>query len=236
MRLGRLTGLEREKLEAEFNELLAEIADLKDILARDERVVAIIKADLDELDQKYGDERRTEISQEEVDGGFDIEELITEEMMVVTFSRDGYVKRTPLDVYRTQGRGGRGIIGSETKEGDVVQSLFVAGTHDHVLCFSNRGQVYWLKVYTCRKPAAPAPGRAISNLIELREGERITNVLRVPSSSTRRSVFFATRAARSRRRRSRPTRARRRAASAPSCSRTATRSSRWPVQAGRHDH
>src|SRR5262249_50247844 len=137
MRLGRLTGLEREKLEAEFNELLAQIADLKDILERDSRVVDIIRADLDELEKNYADERRTEISEEEVEGGFDIEELITEAMMVVTFSRDGYVKRVPLDVYRTQGRGGRGIIGSDAKEGDVLSALFVAGTHDYVLCFSN---------------------------------------------------------------------------------------------------
>ncbi|NUP96425.1 MAG: DNA gyrase subunit A [Planctomycetaceae bacterium] len=193
MRLARLTGLEREKLEEEFNALLAEIADLKDILARDERVVAIIKSDLDDLDQKYGDARRTEISVEEVDGSFDIEELITEEMMVVTFSRDGYVKRTPLDDYRTQGRGGRGIIGSETKEGDVVQSLFVAGTHDHVLCFSNRGQVYWLKVYNLPEANRTSAGRALSNLIELQEGERITNVLRVVEFDKDHSVFFATR-------------------------------------------
>ncbi len=192
MRLARLTGLEREKLEEEFNALVAEIGDLKDILARDERVVAIIKSDLDDLEQKYGDKRRTEISREEIDGSFDIEELITEEMMVVTFSRDGYVKRTPLDVYRTQGRGGRGIIGSETKEGDVVQSLFVAGTHDHVLCFSNRGQVYWLKVYNLPEANRTSAGRAMSNLIELQPGERITNVLRVVEFDKERSIFFAT--------------------------------------------
>jgi DNA gyrase subunit A len=192
MRLGRLTGLEREKLEAEFNELVAQIADLKDILERDSRVVDIIRADLDELEKNYGDERRTEISEEEVEGGFDIEELITEEMMVVTFSRDGYVKRVPLDVYRTQGRGGRGIIGSDAKEGDVLSSLFVAGTHDYVLCFSNRGQVYWLKVYNLPEASRTSGGRAISNLIELQAGERITNVLRVPEFESDRYVFFAT--------------------------------------------
>jgi hypothetical protein len=106
--------------------------------ARRARRWQIIKDDLDRLDQKYGDERRTEISVEEVDGGFDIEELINEEMMAVTVSRDGYIKRTPLDVYRTQGRGGRGIIGSDAKEGDMLRSLFVAGTHDFLLCFSNK--------------------------------------------------------------------------------------------------
>jgi DNA gyrase subunit A len=193
MRLGRLTGLEREKLEQEHAELVAEIADLKDVLAREARVVDIIKTDLDELEKHAGDARRTEISEEEVEGGFDIEELITEEMMVVTFSRDGYVKRVPLDVYRTQSRGGRGIIGSEAKEGDLISSLFVAGTHDYVLCFSNRGQVYWLKVYNLPEGSRTSAGRAISNLIQLAEGERVTNVLRVPEFEQGRFVFFATR-------------------------------------------
>ena len=111
---------------------------------------------------------------------------------MVTFSRDGSVRLTPLDVYRTQGRGGRGIIGSETKEGDVVQSLFVAGTNDHVLCFSNRGQVYWLKVYNLPEANRTSAGRAMSNLIELQPGERITNVLRVVEFDKERSIFFAT--------------------------------------------
>ncbi|MBK8180128.1 MAG: DNA gyrase subunit A [Planctomycetes bacterium] len=193
MRLGRLTGLEREKLEAEYNEVLAEIADLRDILERAARVIQIIKEDLDRLDQQHGDERRTEISVEEVDGGFDIEELINEEMMAVTVSRDGYIKRTPLDVYRTQGRGGRGIIGSDAKEGDMLRSLFVAGTHDFLLCFSNKGQVYWLKVYQVPEGSRTSPGRAMKNLIELADGEEITNVLRVPEFDNERSVFFATR-------------------------------------------
>jgi len=196
MRLGRLTGLERQKLEEEQKSLEAEIADLSDILAREERVVGILRADLDEIESRYGDGRRTEISVEEVEGAFDIEELITEEMMVVTYSHGGYVKRMPLDVYRAQGRGGRGIRGSETKEGDAIRSIFVAGTHDHVLCFSNRGQVYWLKVYQIPEASRTAPGRAISNVIELAEGERITNLLRVRAFGSEQSVFFATRAGR----------------------------------------
>ncbi len=193
MRLGRLTGLEREKLEEEFNALVAEIADLKDILGRESRVVAIIEADLDDMDKKYGDARRTEISDMEVDGGFDIEELITEEMMVVTVSRDGYVKRVSLETYKAQGRGGRGIRGSDTKEGDAITSLFVAGTHDYLLCFSNRGQVYWLKVYTVPEASRTSAGRAMSNLIEMQPGEKITNVLRVPAFDKESFVFFATR-------------------------------------------
>jgi DNA gyrase subunit A len=193
MRLGSLTGLEREKLEAEFNELVALIADLNDILAREERVVAIIKADLDDLEEKYGDERRTEISSEEIDAGFDIEELITEDMMVVTVSQDGYIKRTSLQEYRSQGRGGVGVIGGEVKEGDALKSLFAAGTHDHLLNFSNKGKVYWLKVYQLPEAPRTSKGRAMRNLLPLEEGEEITNVLRVREFDAESSVFFATR-------------------------------------------
>jgi DNA gyrase subunit A len=193
MRLARLTGLEREKLQEEFDALVAEIKDLSDILNREARVVSIIRADIDEIEKAYGDERRTEISLEEVEGAFDIEELITEEMMVVTFSRAGYVKRTPLDEYRAQGRGGRGVKGSETKEGDVLRSLFVANTHDHLLCFSNRGKVYWLKVYQVPEGSRTSQGRAIRNLLPLEENETVHTVLRVKAFDAESAVFFATR-------------------------------------------
>ena len=192
MRLGSLTGLERDKLEAEFNELVATIADLNDILARAERVIAMIKEDLDDIEDKFGDERRTEISEEEVDAGFDIEELITEEMMVATVSRDGYLKRIPLEVYRAQGRGGRGVRGSDAKEGDVLKSLFVALTHDYLLFFSNLGKVYWLKVYQLPEGSRTAKGRAIANLLPLGEGEEITDILRVPEFDSESCVTFAT--------------------------------------------
>ncbi len=191
MRLGSLTGLERDKLQEEENKLLAEIGNYKDILARDERVVEFIRTDLDEIEAKYGDERRTEISLEEV-GGFNIEELITEDLMVVTFSRDGYVKRTASDTYRAQARGGRGIKGSDSKEGDVLKSLFIAGTHDTLLCFSNMGKVYWLKVYNLPEAGRTSKGRSISNLITLDENEEITNVLRVKDFEEEGAVFFAT--------------------------------------------
>jgi DNA gyrase subunit A len=191
MRLGSLTGLEREKLLDEQNKLMAEINNLKDILSRDERVVEFIREDLDEIEAKYGDERRTEISLEEV-GGFNIEELITEDLMVVTFSRDGYVKRTASDTYRAQARGGRGIKGSDSKEGDVLKSLFIAGTHDTLLCFSNRGKVYWLKVYNLPEAGRTSKGRSISNLITMDENEEITNVLRVKDFAEEGAVFFAT--------------------------------------------
>ncbi len=192
MRLGRLTGLEREKLEEEFNKLVAEIEDLNDILNRDERVVAIIREDIDDIEQKYGDERRTELSEEEVEGSFDIEELITEEMMVVTFSREGYVKRVPLEAYRAQGRGGRGIKGSEAKEGDVLTSLFAAGTHDYLLFFSNRGKVYWLKVYQLPEGSRTSLGRAIANLLPLEGDEEVHNMLRVPAFDNESCIVFST--------------------------------------------
>ncbi len=193
MRLGRLTGLERDKLEEEFKKLVDEIADLNDILARDERVRRIIREDLDEIEKKYGDERRTEISEEEIAGGFEIEELITEELMIVTFSREGYVKRVPADVYRAQARGGRGVKGSDAKEGDVLRSLFAAGTHDYVLFFSNRGKVYWQKVYQIPEGSRTSIGRAIRNLLPLEDNEAIHNVLRVRSFDDESCVFFSTR-------------------------------------------
>ncbi len=192
MRLGRLTGLEREKLEEEFNKLVAEIADYRDILDREARVVAIIREDVDEVEQRYGDNRRTEISGEEIDSGFNIEELITEDVMVVTFSRDGYVKRTALDTYRAQARGGRGVKGSESKEGDAIKTLFVAGTHDYMLCFSDRGKVYWLKTYQLPEGSRTSKGRAIRNLLPLEDGERIQSLLRVPGFEAERSVVFTT--------------------------------------------
>ena len=193
MRLARLTGLEREKLQQEFDGLVAEIKDLNDILARDARVAAIIRADIDEIEKSFGDERRTEISLEEIAGNFDIEELITEEMMVVTFSHAGYVKRTALGTYGAQGRGGRGVKGSEAKEGDVLRSIFVANTHDYILCFSNRGKVYWLKVYQVPEGSRTSQGRAIRNLLPLEEGETVHSVLRVKAFDAESAVFFATR-------------------------------------------
>jgi DNA gyrase subunit A len=192
MRLARLTGLEREKLEKEFEGLLTEIKDLNDILAREARVIAILLADLDEVEKRFGDERRTEIREEEVEGSFDIEELITEEMMVVTFSHAGYVKRVPLDEYRAQGRGGRGVKGSETKEGDVLKSVFVANTHDYLLFFSNRGKVYWQKVYQVPEGSRVAQGRSIRNILPLEDNESIHTMLRVRAFDGESAVFFAT--------------------------------------------
>lgn len=192
MRLGSLTGLEREKLEGEERELVALITDLQDILAREERVTAIILEDLDEMEKRYGDARRTEISNEEIDMNVDIGDLITEDLTVVTFSRDGYIKRLPLDTYRAQGRGGRGVKGSDAKEGDVLKSLFVTSTHDYLLFFSNMGQVFWRKAYDIPESGRQSKGRSISNVLQLRDDERIETILRVPEFDSERFIVFAT--------------------------------------------
>ncbi|MEZ5975743.1 MAG: DNA gyrase C-terminal beta-propeller domain-containing protein [Planctomycetota bacterium] len=193
MRLGSLTGLEREQLEEEHRKLVATIADLEDILARAERVNAIILEDLDDLVAKYGDKRRTQISDIEADNSIDIGDLISEDLMVVTFSRDGYVKRTSADSYRAQARGGRGVRGSDAKEGDVLKSLFVASTHDYLLFFSNMGQVFWKKTYDLPEAGRSSKGRAINNVLRLREGEVIQTILRVPEFNDEMSIVFATR-------------------------------------------
>ena len=192
MRLGSLTGLERDKLEAEHAELVERIADLRDILDRAERVTAMIREDLEDLIERYGDERRTEISNEEVDGSVDIADLITEDLTVVMYTRDGYIKRVPLDTFRAQGRGGRGVRGSDAKEGDVLRSLFVTSTHDYLLFFSNLGQVFWKKAYELPEASRSAKGRSINNVLELREGEVIQEMLRVPEFDAERFIVFAT--------------------------------------------
>lgn len=179
MRLARLTGLEIEKLEAEYQEVQEKIAYYNTILNDRNVVIGLIKKDLDEMVKAYGDERRTIISDEEV-GSFVDEDLIEEEMMVVTVSHQGYIKRTPLDQYRSQGRGGKGIIAGETKEGDFLHELFVASTHDYFLFFSDRGRVYWRKVYQLPQFSRTARGRSLVNVVQTQvEGERLTHILRV---------------------------------------------------------
>jgi DNA gyrase subunit A len=184
MRLARLTGLETEKLVAEHAEVLAKIIDYKRILADRDVLFDLMKKDLREMVEQYGDERRTVISDEEV-GSFVAEDLIPEEMMVVTVTHQGYIKRTALDQYRTQGRGGKGVSGAETKEGDFLWNLFVASTHDHLLFFTDRGRCYWKKVYELPSFGRTAKGRALANVVEAQEGEKITAILRVESFDDR---------------------------------------------------
>jgi DNA gyrase subunit A len=179
MRLGRLTGLEIEKLEAEYAEVQEKIAYYKTVITDQRIVVGLIKKDLDEMVKMYGDDRRTDISDEEV-GSFIAEDLIEEEMMVVTISHQGYIKRTSLDQYRRQGRGGKGVSAAETREGDFLQHVFVASTHDYFLFFSDRGRVYWRKVYQLPQFGRTARGRALANVVRTQtEDERISMILRV---------------------------------------------------------
>jgi len=177
MKLQRLTGLEREKIVKEYTDTLKEIERLKAILASDALVSKIIKDELVEIKDKYANERRTEIAGEMKE--ITIEDLITEEDMVITLSHQGYIKRNPLSAYRSQRRGGKGLIGMETKEEDFVEQLFIGSTHDYMLFFSNLGRLYWLKVYQIPEAGRAAKGKALVNLLQLSEGERITTALPV---------------------------------------------------------
>ena len=172
MTLGQLVNLEQEKLGEEYRNLLDEIAEYLRILGDDKNIYAIIKDDLQEMSKKYGDVRRTEISGEEI-GDIDLEDLITEESMVVTISTQGYIKRTPTSTYRAQRRGGKGITGAKSDDEDPIRNLFVASTHDYLLFFTNVGKVYWQKVYDIPQLARESRGRAIVNLLNLAEGEKI---------------------------------------------------------------
>ncbi|WP_231749364.1 DNA gyrase subunit A [Tautonia plasticadhaerens] len=180
MRLQQLTGLEADKLAEEYKKLREDIARYEAILADEHLIYDLIRADLRELKQKYANPRRSEVSGEEL-GDFDKEALIREEYMVVTITNAGYIKRLPPSTYRAQGRGGRGIAATSTREGDFLEHMFVALTHDYILFFSDRGKVYWLKVYDVPEAGRTAAGRAIVNLLQLDndEGERITGFLPV---------------------------------------------------------
>jgi len=177
MKLQRLTGLEREKIITEFKDILKEIERLKAILGSDALVSQIIKDELLQIKNKYADERKTEITSETKE--ITIEDLITDEEMVITLSHQGYIKRNPLSAYRSQRRGGKGLIGMETKEEDFVRELFIGATHDYMLFFSNLGRLYWLKAYQIPEAGRAAKGKALVNLLAISEGERITTALPV---------------------------------------------------------
>ena len=178
MQLQRLTGLEADKLAQEYVGLKENIKHYEALLADERLIRDLVRADLHELKTKYADPRRTFISDEEV-GDFDKEALIREENMVVTVTHDGYIKRLPPSTYRAQGRGGRGITATNTKEGDFLEHMFVALTHDYILFFTDQGKVYWLKVYDVPMATRTAGGRAVVNLLQLTEGERITGMIPV---------------------------------------------------------
>jgi DNA gyrase subunit A len=174
MTLGQLVNLEQEKLAGEHAKLLEEIAEYTRILSDEKNIRAIIREDLVEVRKKHADERRTEISGEEI-GSIDLEDLITEETMVVTISHTGYIKRTPASVYRAQRRGGKGLKGATTEEEDPIEHLFVASTHAYLLFFTNKGKVYWQKVYDLPQLSRESRGRAVVNLLNFSEGERIAD-------------------------------------------------------------
>ncbi|HID24838.1 MAG TPA: DNA gyrase subunit A, partial [Planctomycetaceae bacterium] len=192
MQLGSLANLEREKLREEFQKLLADIAEYMRLLSDEANILAVVRSDMEELKQKFGDDRRTDISDEELTQ-VDRDELILEEPMVVTLSQRGYIKRTELKVYRAQNRGGRGITGARTDEEDPIKHLFVASTHDYLLFFTNRGKVHWRKVYDLPLQGRAAKGRALVNLLSLREGEEVANCLAVREFNEDRYLIMATR-------------------------------------------
>ncbi len=190
MRLQRLTGLEQDKIVADYREVMDTIVDLLDVLAKPERITQIISEELAAIKEQFGDARRSEIELNTQDLG--IEDLIARADMVVTMSHGGYIKSQPLDDYRAQKRGGRGRQAATVKEDDFVDHLFVANTHDHILCFSNRGRVYWLKVYEVPQGSRTGRGKPIVNLFPLQEGEKITAVLPVKEFDEKHFVFMAT--------------------------------------------
>jgi DNA gyrase subunit A len=190
MRLQRLTALERGKIEDEYAELVRLIGELQAILDDPRKVLDVIVRELEEIRSRYGDERRTEIVQSSED--IDIEDMIVEEDMVVTVSHSGYIKRNPVSLYRSQRRGGRGKVGMGTKDEDFVEHIFIASTHSYILIFTNLGRVYWLKVYQVPQAGRAAKGKAIINLIQISEGERVAAILPVREFTPGRYVVMAT--------------------------------------------
>jgi DNA gyrase subunit A len=190
LRLQRLTGLEQDKIVNEYRDVMAEIADLLDILARPERITAIIGDELRLINTQFGDARRSEIVMSTAD--INMEDLITPQDMVVTLSHGGYIKSQPLADYAAQKRGGRGKAATAIKDDDFIEKMFVANTHDYVLCFSNRGRVYWLKVYEVPEGTRTSRGKPIVNLFPLLEGEKINVVLPVKQFDDEHFIFMAT--------------------------------------------
>ncbi|WJH36234.1 DNA gyrase subunit A [Paenibacillus sp. CC-CFT747] len=191
MRLQRLTGLEREKIEEEYKELMKKIAEYQAILADEQLVLAIINDELEEVKLKFSDERRSEITIGEY--SIEDEDLIPQEDVIITITHSGYVKRLPVTTYRSQKRGGRGVIGMDTKEHDFVEHLFVTNTHHHLLFFTDRGKVYRLKAYEIPELSRTSRGTPIINLIQIEQGETVNAVIPVESFDSEQNLFFATR-------------------------------------------
>jgi DNA gyrase subunit A len=190
MRLQRLTALEADKIKEEHKELVKRIKELRAILADEAKVLALVKDELSEIAEKYGDERRTEITASE--GELDIEDVIADQQMVVSITASGYAKRTPLATYRQQRRGGRGVMGMNMKEGDYIEHLHVCSTHDHLLFFTNQGKVYRLKVYELPEGTRASRGRALINVLPLKDKERVMSVIPTRDFSEGKFLVFGT--------------------------------------------
>ncbi len=189
--LSRLTALEADKIKLEYADLVERIKELREILGDEQKVNELIKEELSEIGERFGDERRTEITHAE--GEIDIEDLIADQQMVISITHSGYIKSLPLSTYRQQRRGGVGVTGMDMKEGDWIEHLFVSSTHDYLLFFTNRGKVYRLKVYELPEASRTARGRALVNLLPLREGERVQSVLSTRDFGEGKYLVFATR-------------------------------------------
>jgi DNA gyrase subunit A len=190
LQLGQLAALERDEIFKEYSQLREQIVGFERLLGDEKNVLALVRADLVELRDKYGDARKTEFSEEEAD--VDLEALIAEEDQVVSLSHNGYIKRMPLNTYRAQHRGGKGVSGGQ-KEDDFIEHFFVASTHAYLLCFTNTGRVYWLKVYNIPEASRTSPGRSIANVLSLKPEEKITNVIPVRSFEGDFNLLMATR-------------------------------------------
>jgi DNA gyrase subunit A len=192
MQLGQLAALERDEIFKEYNDLRRQILGYEELLSSERNILAVIRADLLELRDKYGDDRKTQIIEAE-GKALTMEDLIAEEVNAVTLSHNGYIKRLPLSTYRSQHRGGKGVSGGAAREDDFIQHFFVASTHAYLLCFTNRGQLYWLKVWDIPQMSRTSPGRAIANVLSLKPEEKITSVISVRQFDSERHLLMATR-------------------------------------------
>ncbi|MEM4245429.1 MAG: DNA gyrase C-terminal beta-propeller domain-containing protein, partial [Candidatus Nanoarchaeia archaeon] len=190
MRLHRLTSLEQDKIRKDYDDTLELIKKLKEILASEQKILGIIKDELFDLANNFSDARRTQIL--DIEEEIELEELIPKEDVVVTVTHSGYIKQLPVHTYKQQRRGGKGIIGTELKEEDVVEHLFTTSNHNYILFFSNKGQVYWLKAYQIPQASRYSKGKAIVNLLNLKEGEKITALVPIPTFEGEHYLLMAT--------------------------------------------
>jgi DNA gyrase subunit A len=192
MQLGQLAALERDEILKEYNDLRGQIRAYEELLSSERNILQVIRKDMEEMRDKYGNERKTEIIDAEADK-LKLEDLLVEEMQAVTISHNGYIKRLPLATYRAQHRGGKGISGGQAHEDDFIEHFFVASTHAYLLCFTNHGQLYWVKVHELPQMSRTSAGRAIANVLSLREEEKITSVIPVRRFGEESSLLMATR-------------------------------------------